>query len=199
MRPVVRIVGLGFLVLLPLFVVILLTREVVDLLDLFVQRLYHVVPRAMAAGPVADTAVALLLLLLLALVVGLFAITAPGLALLGRFERSVVATIPPFTFARGFAASLAGEGPEVKVVLVPADQGRTLAFLFGAQTGEHLCVYVPSAPNWTSGQIAFAAAADIQPVDLSFLEATRIIMSLGAIVDERHPRYIALDLPPPPP
>jgi uncharacterized membrane protein len=197
MRPLVRIIGLGFLVLLPLFVLTIVMREAVDLLDVLVQRLYHVVPRAMAAGPLADTAVALLMLLLLALVFGLIAITPPGLALLTRFERSMLATIPPFTFARGFAASLSGEGPEVKVVLVPADQGRTLAFLFGAQQGEHLCVYVPSAPNWTSGQIAFAAAADVQPVDLSFPEAARIIMSLGAVIDERHPRFIALDLPPP--
>jgi uncharacterized membrane protein len=197
MRPVVRIVGLGFLVLLPMFVILLITREAVDLLDILVERLYHLIPRAMAAGPVADTAVALLIILLLALVCGLVAITPPGLSLLTRFERSMLATIPPFTFARGFAASLAGQGPEVKVVLVPADQGRTLAFLFGAQQGEHLCVYVPSAPNWTSGQIAFAAAEDVQPVDLSFPEAARIIMSLGAVIDERHPRFIALDLPPP--
>ncbi|WP_448579784.1 hypothetical protein, partial [Thermaurantiacus sp.] len=159
--------------LFPLLLLIFLLRQGIALVEEPVARLAQFLPLVRLLGPLGDLLLASLLLLGIAWVAGLLLTTGWGRRLARRVIHSPLFSLPPLSFARGFAAGFGGDDEQVKVVLVPSDQGRTLAFLFGASEGETLCVYVPAAPNWTSGSISFARREDVEFTQLSFREATR--------------------------
>jgi len=79
-----------------------------------------------------------------------------------------------------------------KVLLVeyPSKGLWTLAFLAGdpvsevqdKTTQEMLTVYVPTAPNPTSGYVIFVAREDVIELDMGVEDAMRIIISLGIVV-----------------
>mgnify|MGYP000704714470 CR=1 FL=1 len=170
----------GVMLLLPLLFVLFLVRQGISLVNPMAERLAPSIPFLDRLGPLGELVVAIVLLLLATFLLGLLAITGPGHWVTRRLWNSPLAGLPPFSFVRGYLALLSPEAGEVKVVLVPSDQGRTLAFVFGNVRDDPVCVFVPSAPNWRSGSIAFAARADVEETGLSFLEATMMLMRMGA-------------------
>lgn len=167
------------MLMLPLLLLVFLVRQGMELLGPFARRLGEVLPLFDRLGPLGASLLALLLLFALTLALGLFAVTPPGRRLAGSIWRSPLGSLPPFSWVRGYLGMMTRSGSDVQVVLVPSDQGRTIAFLFGPMQGDPLCVFVPSAPDWRSGAIAFAARADIEETDLSYMEATMLLMRLG--------------------
>jgi uncharacterized membrane protein len=80
-----------------------------------------------------------------------------------------------------------GEGIFAKVVLVADETGRMdmLGFTSGVPTGaggDRLCVFVPAAPNPTSGRLYFVRREHCQLLDLSAEEAFKMILSGGSYV-----------------
>ncbi len=142
--------------LFPLLLLIFLLRQGIELVQDPVAWLGQFIPFIRLLGPLGDLLLASALLVAIAWVAGVFLTTGPGRRLSQKVRKSPLFGLPPLNFARGFAASFGSDDEEVTVVLVPSDQGQTLAFLFGPSEGETLCVYVPAAPNWTSGSISFA-------------------------------------------
>lgn len=165
--------------LFPLLLAVFLVRQGIELVQQPVARLAQLFPIVRLLGPLGELLLALLLLTLLAWIGGLLATTGTGRRLSQKFRQSPLFALPPLSFARGLAASYDPGEEKVSVVLVPSDQGRTIAFLFGSTEGETLCVYVPSAPNWTSGSVSFARREDVEFTDISFLDATRLLMRMG--------------------
>lgn len=165
--------------LFPLLLLIFLLRQGIELVQEPVALLAQFVPFVRLLGPLGDLLLASLLLMVVAWVAGLFLTTGQGRRLSHKVGQSPLFSLPPLNFARGLAASFGGNDEQVMVVLVPSDQGQTLAFLFGPAEGETLCVYVPAAPNWTSGSISFARREDVEFTGLSFREATQLLMRLG--------------------
>lgn len=142
--------------------------------------LASVLPVFRLLGPLGDLLVAIIILVLVAFLAGLLAKSAIGSSVNRRLRHSPLSMVPPISFVRSLLSSFSADEEKVSVVLVPSDQGRTIAFVFGPIEGEQVCVYVPSAPNWMSGSISFAQRADVQETSLSFLEATRLIRMLGS-------------------
>lgn len=172
------LVGL-FSVVLPLMILQFLLRQAIDYLWEPSQQLAKLLPIMQLTGPVLDLAVAILLLAALAYLAGLLVMSGRGRQWMIKLHDRPIMGIPPFNLVRGMAASFAPGEQEVAVVLVPSDQGQTLAFVFGPIEGERVCVFVPSAPNWTSGSISFARREDVEMTGLSFAEATRLLMQMG--------------------
>lgn len=169
----------GLMLMLPLLLLVFLVRHGVQLLEPMADWLGRFLPLFDRLGPLGDALLSMLFLLLLTLVLGLVAMTGIGRRVSGGFWQSSLVGLPPFSWVRGYLGMTGLAVGEVKVVLVPCDQGRTLAFLFGPATGDPLCVFVPSAPDWRNGQIALAARADVEETDLSYMEATQLLMQLG--------------------
>lgn len=185
--PLVETLALGVAFLLPLILVTFLLRQAVLFLAAVIDHLEPLLPRAMAGGPVVDTLVAVILLFLLILAAGIIGRLGVSRRLLRGFEHSPLTAVPPFSFARAISAALAHDDPDVRVVLVPTDRGQMLAFVFGEPAGDHVCVFLPDAPNWTSGQVAFFRSADVQPTGLGILEAIQLITRLGASAQNAAP------------
>jgi uncharacterized membrane protein len=78
-----------------------------------------------------------------------------------------------------------GEGIFARVVLVADETGRMemLGFTSGVPTaGDRLCVFVPAAPNPTSGRLYFVRREHCTILDLSTEEAFKMILSGGSYV-----------------
>jgi uncharacterized membrane protein len=76
------------------------------------------------------------------------------------------------------------QGVYSKVVLVPDETGimQTLGFTSGqpvAVNSDTLCVFVPAAPNPTSGRLYFVPRAQCIFLDLSIEDAFKMILSTG--------------------
>jgi uncharacterized membrane protein len=80
-----------------------------------------------------------------------------------------------------------GEGIFAKVVLVADESGRMnmLGFTSGVATsagGDTLCVFIPAAPNPTSGRLYFVRRKHCQMLPISSEEAFKMILSGGSYV-----------------
>jgi uncharacterized membrane protein len=73
-----------------------------------------------------------------------------------------------------------GEGIFAKVVLVPCDTGKAIGFTSGQPVGDGLCVFIPAAPNPTSGRLILVKHADCTVLEISSEEAFKMILSSGS-------------------
>jgi uncharacterized membrane protein len=88
-----------------------------------------------------------------------------------------------------------------KAVLLqwPREGTWTIAFLTGAPghsvakhlDGEHICVYVPTTPNPTSGYMMMVKASDCVELDMSVDEALTYVISMGVIVPGDHKKSLS--------
>jgi uncharacterized membrane protein len=136
--------------------------------------------------PFLGVAVALLAIYLLGLIVssliGRLLLRAAD-AILGR-----VPVFKPLYQAWKQVALTPGEGVFAKVVLVAADDARDmdlLGFTSGQPTapgGDTLCVFVPAAPNPTSGRLYLVKRDRCRILAMSNEEAFKMILSGGSYV-----------------
>lgn len=93
---------------------------------------------------------------------------------------------------------------KVLMVEYPSKGLWTLAFLAGDPVGEiqdktakeMLTVYVPTAPNPTSGYVIFVAREEVIELDMNVEDAMRMIVSLGMVVPPARANPRALGAPP---
>jgi uncharacterized membrane protein len=80
-----------------------------------------------------------------------------------------------------------GEGIFAKVVMVADETGKMnmLGFTSGqpiAATGDTLCVFIPAAPNPTSGRLYFIPQQHCRMLNISSEEAFKLILSGGSYI-----------------
>ena len=77
-----------------------------------------------------------------------------------------------------------GEGVFARVVMVGDESGRMemIGFSSGVLVGERLCVFIPAAPNPTSGRLYFVRREDCRMLEMSSEEAFKMILSGGSYV-----------------
>ncbi len=169
----------GVIFLVPLLLVVVLLRHGIKLAGKLAQPLMTHMPELFGGIIVADL-VAASLLLLMAFVAGLFARTRSGQRSIQWIENSLMGSLPQFNFVRGVAEGLGGSGERhVDVVLVPTDAGLNLAFMFEPGDGDWVAVFIPGAPDWRSGAVAFVERADIRPAGIGFIAAIKLLRKLG--------------------
>lgn len=169
----------GVVFLLPLLLVAVILRSGFRLAEKLSRPVANLFPEALGDRVVIADLVAILFLLVTAFAAGLIARTAAGQRTMRWFENSLLGSLPQFNFVRGIAESL-GENQKVKVVLVPTDAGWNLGFIFEPGPGPWQAVFIPGAPEWTSGALAWAHADNIRPAGLSFAQAVLALRKLGA-------------------
>ncbi len=138
-----------------------------------------------------------ILALAVLLVTGLIAANFLGRRLVGVWEgmldriplvRSVYSAVKQLMHT--FLSSDSRAFRKVLLVEYPSKGLWTLAFLAGDPVGEvqektaneMLTVYVPTAPNPTSGYVIFVARDEVVELDMGVEDAMRMIISLGMVV-----------------
>lgn len=171
----------GVLFLLPLIILIVTLGKGLEI----ARRVLHPVVAATgidsAGGVALGTLIASLALLMIAFLAGLVARTRAGQATLGFIERNIMGMLPQFRMARGVAQSLDPQRQQdIQVVLVPTDAGWTLGFVLEPSEGDWWSVFVPGAPQWTSGSLVYAHADQVRPAGISFPQAIMLMRRCGA-------------------
>lgn len=169
----------GVIFLLPLLMIVVILRSGLRLAEKLSKPVIGWFPALLGDRVAVADLVAVSLLFSVALVAGLVARSAPGQRTMRWFENSLLGSLPQFNFVRGIAESI-GEAQKVEVVLVPADAGWTLAFIFEPGPGLWQAVFIPGAPEWTSGAVAWAHADNIRPAGITFAQAVMTLRKLGA-------------------
>ena len=72
----------------------------------------------------------------------------------------------------------------VEVVLVPTDAGLNLAFIFEPSDAPWVAVFIPGAPDWRTGAVAFVERSSMQPAGIGFVSAIKVLRKLGAGADK---------------
>jgi uncharacterized membrane protein len=133
------------------------------------------------AGVATGTIISILALVLLSFIAGMVARTRLGQSTFSKLENSVLSLFPQWRMARGLIESFETETKsEIEVVMVPTDAGWCLAFVLEKPEGDWWTVFIPGAPQWTSGAVAFAHKDQVQPSDLTPAQAIMLMRRCGA-------------------
>ncbi|MEW6445492.1 MAG: DUF502 domain-containing protein [Pseudomonadota bacterium] len=186
----------GLLVWAPLLITWWVVATLVGLMD---QTLLLLPPdyRPDALLPFHVPGLGLILALVMLLLTGLIAANILGRKLVDLWEsmldriplvRSVYSAVKQLLHT--FLSSNSRSFRKVLLVEYPSKGLWTLAFLAGDPVGEvqdktakmMLTVYVPTAPNPTSGYVIFVAADEVIELDMGVEDAMRMVISLGMVV-----------------
>ncbi|MBG0810344.1 DUF502 domain-containing protein [Methylosinus sp. H3A] len=133
---------------------------------------------------IAVYVVGALLLMLVAFAAGLFARSVQierGAA--SFLEEKVLNKLPPYVAVRKYTERLAGletqTKEERKPVLVRMQSGWQLGFLADAFGDGHVAVFMPGAPDPSSGVVQIVSPDQITPVDISYHDALACLEQSG--------------------
>jgi uncharacterized membrane protein len=158
----------GAMFLLPIFLVFLVLGRVFGLMGGITEPLVSAFGVSSIGGMAVSNVVAIFLLVLCAFLAGLFARTRTGQSALSWIQDGVSATLPQFSLVQDVAKKIGSDdAPEdMPIVLVPTDAGWALGLLVEAE-GDWHAVYLPGAPQMSSGSVAYAHTDQIHRTDLT--------------------------------
>lgn len=170
----------GALFLLPIFVVFLVLGKILGLLGGFVEPLVGALGVTSIGGIAVGHLVTILVLIAGAFFAGLFAHTDVGQSTLAWIREGVAAIVPQFSLIQDVANNVGSEGHEVDlpVVLVPTDAGWALGLLLEAE-GDWHAVFLPGAPQMSSGSVAYAHTDQIHRTDLTLTQLWGLLRARG--------------------
>ena len=197
----------GLVILVPLGITIWVLNLAVTTLD---QTLLLLPPSVRTQAPFNIPGMGVLLTLLIILAVGVLArnfigrrLVAWWEALLGRIP--VVSAI--YSSVKQVSDTLLSPSGQAfrKPVLVefPRAGSWTVGFVVGSPgealqgplTGEFASVYVPTAPNPTSGYVLIVPVEQVVDLDISVDEALKFVVSMGVVAPGRRPSVVEPAIP----
>lgn len=179
--PTTIIGGAVFLV--PLIVVVFFGSKLLGFMEGLLQPIEARTGELAFGGVAFTTILALLLILILCYLFGLWGHTKQGRSVLQWAQKGVALVIPSFGMYNELLNEIGGEGANASVVLVPTDAGWTLAISFEAQGNGPRLVFIPGAPQWTEGSIALAPPENVRPTDLTVAELISLLRHCGRSSD----------------
>ncbi len=175
----------GLTFLLPIVLIAWLFQKAMGLAGKLAKPAMALLPESLAGGVFVGALETGVALLIIAFVSGLLARTELGQRFMVWVENSLIGSLPQFSFVRGIAESADdSDNDHVEVVLVPADAGWALGFIFESTDAAVVPVFLPGAPQWTSGSVVFAERTNIRPAGIGFPGAIKIMAKLGVGSDK---------------
>lgn len=170
----------GALFLLPVFVVLLVLGKVLGMMVGLTEPLVSALGVTSFAGIVVSNFITILGVLVLAFLAGLFARTQTGQAALSWIREGVAATIPQFSLIHDVARKVGSDEDvvDLPVVLVPTDAGWALGLLL-EEEGDWHAVFLPGAPQMSSGSVAYAHTDQIHRTDLTLTHLWTMLRARG--------------------
>lgn len=173
----------GLLLMLPVAVVFVLLRHVVDAIARLLQPVAQRLPQAGWFGLAAVDLLALALLVAGLVAVGAFARTPPGRRMAASIETLVLRKIPGFLLFKSVLAGFSSE--ERQTVLLPAlialDDNTVLGFVVepAGPEDEMVTVFVPAAPTPAAGSVLLVERSRVRLLDVPVAQAMQTVTKLG--------------------
>jgi uncharacterized membrane protein len=177
-KSVVQPLVVGFLFLVPIYLTILLMLKAMKSIGKLVQPLVRLLPESFPA----ETAISLLLVLILCLLVGIVLRTAFGQAMRTRMESSVLQKIPGYEVVRSMTRQLAGQGQESEwqPALAEIEDALVPAFIVEELDDRRFTVFVPSSPTPLAGAIYILNPERVHPLNVPFTQAVKAVTRWGS-------------------
>lgn len=170
----------GALFLLPIFVVFLVLGKIFGLIGGFTEPIVTALGVESIGGIAAGHLVTILAVVLAAFFAGLFARTGAGQAALTWIREGVAAIVPQFSLIQDVARKVGSDDDvaDMPIVLVPTDAGWALGLLLEAE-GDWHAVFLPGAPQMSSGSVAYAHTDQIHRTDLTLTQLWGMLRARG--------------------
>jgi uncharacterized membrane protein len=170
----------GALFLLPIFVVLLVLGKVLGMMVGLTEPLVSALGVTSIGGIAVSNLITIFGVVVLAFVAGLFARTEMGQAALAWIREGVSATIPQFSLIHDVARNVGSDEDvaDMPVVLVPTDAGWALGLLLEAD-GDWHAIFLPGAPQMSSGSVAYAHTDQIHRTDLTLTHLWAMLRARG--------------------
>lgn len=170
----------GLLFLLPLILAVWLLSKALPIAERLSQPLVRMAGVNTVGGMAFGTIAGIAVLFVATWLAGWISRTRIGQATYSKLENSMLNLFPQWRMARGLIESFGSDQySKMDVVLVPTDAGWGLAFVLEPPTGDWWTVFVPGAPQWTSGQVAYAHADHVHRTELTFAQAIVLLRKCG--------------------
>lgn len=170
----------GALFLLPIFVVAFVLHKVFGLMSGLTDPIVAALGVTSVGGIAASTIVSVFGLVLAAFLAGLFARTEMGQSALKWIQDGVAATIPQFSLIQDVARNVGSQDDvaQMPIVLVPTDAGWTVGLLLEAE-GDWHAVFLPGAPEMSSGSISYAHTDQVHRTDMTLKQLWVLLRARG--------------------
>ena len=168
----------GLLIFVPIYLAIILLlqsmKSVAGLVRPFALLLPEWVP--------AETALSLLLVLVLCFLIGVVVRTRVGQAARNKIERTFFERIPGYALLRSLTQQMAGKsrGNIWKPALLDGDEGLLLVFIIEEFHDGRYTVFVPSIPTPLAGAVYVVERRRVHPLDVPFTDALRMVSRWGS-------------------
>lgn len=171
----------GLFLVIPLVLLIIIIGKILDILRKLVAPIADIIPIEGIGGITLSRIFALLVLLLVCFIAGLFAKDKYANKIKKWIEVKVLSNIPGYTLLKGMTESAVGlESENLKdVVLVDIEEVWQIGFLMDEIDDGLSAVYIPGAPNPMSGDVFFVKKERLKKLDLPELSAMKIYKKLG--------------------
>lgn len=174
----------GFMVVLPLLILLALVRWIFKLLSKWLEPLSKSIVQYFALSETLATIVVIVLILFTCFMLGLLVRIQLGKGFHLFLEKNLLNFIPGYTTIRNTLAHFLGNKKAVfsKVALVDIfnNDTRMTGFITDEHMNGYFTVFVPTGPNPTSGNIYHLPKEKIDIVDVPIEEALRSIIGIGA-------------------
>lgn len=177
-RYVVKAVGSGLLILIPIYLAALLILRAMKSVARLVRPLAGLVPDWLPA----EKALSIVLVLLICFVVGVAVRTRVGRLARNLAEKTLFERIPGYAIIRSLAHRMAGDEFEKvwRPVLAEIEEALVPAFIIEEFEDERYTVFVPLVPTPFVGAVYILERDRVHPLDVSFTEALLVISRWGS-------------------
>jgi uncharacterized membrane protein len=167
----------GVLVLVPLAVIVLLLAKIVEILEKIAEPLNL----QSATSVIGAVILAVLLVLLLCFVVGVFVRTRLGSWSLERFERTILKQIPGYEIISNALKGFAEKKTAYRAALVRLYGPGTgvMGFIMEENDNGSLTVFVPSVPTLTMGSLHVVDRERVTMLEAGSIDVTNCISQWG--------------------
>jgi len=140
-----------------------------------------IIPDQLVSGATMETILAVVLIVLLCFLSGLFARTLWAQKITSELESAVLSKVPAYDYLKQAGSSMMGLGEMAEHPVVLARLGD--AWRLGVQTdivqGGLAAVFIPNSPNTFSGSVFFVASDRVQPLDVPLAAALHCLERCG--------------------
>lgn len=172
---------LGLVFLLPMVLVLIVLGHAIKLVGSLAAPISHLVPVEAYVGVSGESAIGLLLILLLAFGAGFAASTRHGRRVTRFWENSLLGGLPQYQLVKSVADGLTQveslEG--VTPALVNRDGGWQLGYQLEEIPEGWVAVFIPRAPTPMSGDLFYMPKDRVVPLNLPMVQAMMVVKRMG--------------------
>ena len=171
----------GALFLAPFIIIIIILGKAIQLLRVITVPLAEHIPIESAIGLETPRLLAIIILIAICFLAGLFAQTKIAKRIVHWLESTLLSNLPGYSFMKNLGEEAAGTAPahRQQAVIVQFDDAWQIGFIVERIEGEKVVVFIPDAPSpWTGGVFIFDENR-VKPLKVPSTSAIKSLQRLG--------------------